>query len=38
MRSTPSFSSAATSRSDPLVIRLPLDVNRLVVHELADAR
>src|SRR5665213_2997769 len=37
MRSTPSFSSAATRRSDPLVaIALALDLNRLDVDKLAD--
>src|SRR5688572_9694919 len=37
MRSTPSFSSAATRMSDPLVMALLLDQNGLDVHEFADA-
>src|SRR3954451_8924960 len=37
MRSTPSFSSAATRRSDPLVMALGLDQHGLDVDELADA-
>src|SRR3954471_24819126 len=37
MRSTPSFSSAATRTSEPLVMALGLDQHGLDVDELADA-
>src|SRR5215213_8069922 len=37
MRSTPSFSSAATRRSDPLLMASGLDQHGLDVDELADA-